>query len=103
MRRAAKRDANEPSIRDALHDAGYWTAQVSHPGVPDLIVGRKHKRTILLFEVKDGNGQLTSDQLQFWQMSEGAYRFVIRSPEEAVRVADTWIGRVNGSSGGSHG
>lgn len=96
MRRAAKRDANEPEIVSALRDAGYWVWIISSPGFPDLCVGRPGLNRIVLLEVKDGNGDLTAEQLKFWQISQGATRFVVRSAESALRVADTWLGRVNG-------
>lgn len=100
MRRAAKRDANEPDVIETLRDAGYWVWCISSPGFPDLCVGRHGVSRIVLLEVKDGNGDLTDEQLKFWQVSQGATRFVVRSPESALRVADTWIGRQHGSSGG---
>ena len=96
MRRAAKRDQNEGDIRAALHAAGYRTAQISQPGLPDLLVWRKGRPTFLLFEVKDEGGQLTEDQLKFWTDSAGTMRFVVRSPESAVQIATTWIGGNNG-------
>lgn len=99
MRRAAKRDANEPEIVAALRAAGYWVAQISHKGFPDLVVGRKGRSFVCLMEVKDGNGDLTDDQLQFFQMTEGSARFVVRSPESALRIASTWIG--GNTDGGS--
>ncbi len=101
MRRAAKRDLAEPAIVEALRDAGYWVWCISSPGFPDLCVGRQGVNRIVLLEVKDGSGELTDAQLKFWQISAGATRFVVRSAEAAVRVADTWIGRANGSSGGN--
>lgn len=102
MRRAAKRDANEPEIVEALESAGYWVKRISADGFPDLCVGRLGRDRIVLLEVKDGSGELTEAQLQFWQISQGATRFVVRSPDSALRVADTWIGRAN-PNGGSHG
>lgn len=103
MRRAAKRDGNESEIVEAIRAAGYWCVQVSHAGLPDLVCGRKGRPTICLLEVKDGNGQLTDAQLEFFRLSEGAYRFVVRSPESAVKILETWVGGANGSSEGVHG
>jgi len=97
VRRAAKRDGNEAEIVAAIRAAGYWCVQVSHAGLPDLVCGRKGRPTIVLLEVKDGNGDLTEAQLRFWQLSEGAYRFVVRSPEAAVQILNTWVGGANGS------
>jgi len=102
VRRAAKRDLAEPAIVEELRDAGYWVWCISSPGFPDLCVGRHGVSRIVLLEVKDGSGDLTEQQLKFWQISQGATRFVVRSAESALRVADTWIGRgqPNGGSDG---
>jgi hypothetical protein len=91
MRYAAKRDTSEDAITEALTDAGYWVAQVSSPGLPDLIVGRKGRKPIVLMECKTGDGKLTSAQLKFWTESAGALRFIVRTPDEALQVAETWI------------
>ena len=40
MRRAAKRDANEREIIDALESVGCQVWQVNHAGLPDLYVMR---------------------------------------------------------------
>ena len=92
MRRwGAKRDGNEAPIILALRNAGYWVAPVSHPDFPDLVVGRKGRPMIVLMEVKDGDGKLTSGQLRFFQESEGCARFLVRSVEEALTIARVWI------------
>ncbi len=101
MRLAAKRDANEPDICAALTAAGFKFARVSDKGLPDLIVWRPGCPTFVLMEIKDEDGQLTSAQLKFWTDSAGTLRFIVRSPESAVKVAETWIGRPeDGSSYG---
>lgn len=91
MRQAAKRDISEPAIVKALRDAGYWVAQVSDAGLPDLIVGRTGRKPIVLMECKTGDAGLTPAQVTFWQQSEGATRFIVRTPEQALKVAETWI------------
>ena len=62
MRRAAKRDANEPEIIKALEAAGCRVWQLNQEGVPDLLVVRHGQITLL--EVKNGEfrGKLTGAQ-----------------------------------------
>ena len=90
-RYAAKRDANEPEIISALRDAGYVVYQLPKP--VDLLITRKGKEYWALLEVKDKNGTLTDDQLEFFQLTEGCTRFIVRSPEEALRVCRVWVDR----------
>lgn len=40
MRRAARRDANEPEIITALEQLGFAVERVSSPGIPDLLMSR---------------------------------------------------------------
>lgn len=97
MRRAARRDENEPDIVTALQADGFKVARISSPGIPDLLVWEPG-RLFLLFEVKDDGGDLTPAQMAFWHQSVGCKRFVVRSPEEARRIA--WLelrGRDHGS------
>jgi hypothetical protein len=54
MRRAAKRDANEPGIISALRAVGCLVQPLSGPGVPDLLVWSPWRRGLMLLEVKDG-------------------------------------------------
>jgi Holliday junction resolvase len=59
-RYAAKRDSNEPGLREALGDAGWFTFQISGPDLPDLIAckgGRMH-----LVEVKSKDGKVKRGQ-----------------------------------------
>jgi len=84
-----KRDASEPGIVNALEAAGYWVVRVDKP--LDLIVGRRGYERIILLECKSKGGSLTADQLKFMQISEGATRFVVFTPEQALAAADTWI------------
>ena len=70
MRRAARIDANQPEIVDALRAIGATVAITSGlgDGFPDLVVG--YGLTTLLMEVKDGkrppsDRQLTPDQLKW--------------------------------------
>jgi len=90
-RYAAKRDANEPEIVDALRAAGFIVCQLSKP--LDLLVGRRGNPNWALLEVKDSDGKLTASQLKFIQETEGCTRFVVRTPQEALRVCNVWIDR----------
>jgi hypothetical protein len=88
MRRAAKRDANEADVIVALRSDGFNVAQISSPGIPDLLVWEPG-RHFLLFEVKDDDGDLTPAQMRFWHQSVNCKRFVVRSADEARRIA--WL------------
>jgi len=86
MRRAAKVDANQPEIVDALRTAG---ASVQHlhtigQGCCDLLVG--HLGHTYLMEVKDGNGEMTPDEREWMLAWRGAPVHIVRSAEDALRV-----------------
>ena len=53
MRRAPRRDDNEPAIIEALRGVGASVTQLDGAGVPDLVVGWRGKT--YLIEVKDGS------------------------------------------------
>lgn len=74
LRRAAKRDANEPEIVDALRKAGCDVARLDTP--VDLVVGRAGVNYLL--EVKDGS-KIPSER----RLTPGQERFF-----------DTWRGQV---------
>jgi len=84
-----RRDASEPGIVAALEAAGYWVVRLDKP--MDLLVGRRGYPRFILLECKSKDGKLTDDQLKFMQMSEGATRFVVFNPQQALTAADTWI------------
>lgn len=97
MRGAAgrHRDANEPEVIAALRQAGADpVTQLSHPDLPDLLVG--YEGRILLLEVKAPLGpkggtsrqSLSDGQQAFFELCRGRRLpvFVVRSPEEAVAV-----------------
>ncbi len=81
----AKRiDANQPEIVEALRAIGAWvfdTHCLGH-GFPDLLVHYHDK--FFLFEVKNGNGRLTAAEQEFRR--ECPESFVVRDPEEAIKV-----------------
>ena len=90
-RYAAKRDANEPEVVQSLRDAGYIVCLLKEP--LDLLVGRKGNPNWALLEVKMPDGTLRPSQIRFMQETEGCTRFIVRTPEEALRVCNVWIDR----------
>lgn len=88
MRRAAKRDANHASVRDALRKAGLWVCDTAAMGngFPDLLAWRKTTGFVLL-EVKDGTlppsaRKLTEAEADFFDSCPGPVH-VVNSVEEA--------------------
>jgi len=84
LRRAAKRDANERGIIDALERAGCQVWQLSQRGLPDLLVVRAG--VIYLLEVKDEiHGRLTPAQKD--NLQRGLPFSVVTHPHEALYAA----------------
>lgn len=94
MRRAAKVDANQAQIVDALRSCGA-TVQPLHTvggGVPDLLVGYRNRTALL--EVKDGSlppskRQLTEDQRAWHRQWRGGTLAIVCDVESAVRALNT--------------
>lgn len=90
MRRAAKIDANQPAIVQALRAAGA-SVLCMHSlggGAPDLVVGFRGRNYLL--EVKDGDKypserRLTQDESRFFQEWRGEVT-VVNDVEEALEV-----------------
>jgi AcrR family transcriptional regulator len=84
-RTAARRDANEAEIVDALLRAGAVVHRLSGRGLPDLLVG--YRGQTYLLEVKaPKDARLTDDERSFfegWQGSGGSAR-IVRAAEEAL-------------------
>lgn len=91
MRRAAKIDANQRQIIDALRKCGA-TVQPLHTvgaGVPDLLVGYRGRTALV--EVKDGSlppskRRLTPDQQTWHGQWQGGTLAVVCDVEGALRV-----------------
>lgn len=91
MRRAAKVDANQSQIVDALRSCGA-SVQPLHMvggGVPDLLVGYRNRTALI--EVKDSQQppskrQLTPDQLDWHAAWRGGTLAVVCDVESALRV-----------------
>lgn len=88
MRYAAKSDANQQEIVDALREVGasVWvTHRVGH-GFPDLVVG--YRGITYLMEIKDGNKadsatKLTPDEETFFEEWKG-HACVVYSVTDAL-------------------
>lgn len=91
MRRAAKIDANQPLIVEALRKAGAFV-QPLHTvgsGVPDLLVGFQNRTALI--EVKDGSKppserRLTPDQQEWHGKWKGGTLATVCDVEAALRV-----------------
>lgn len=91
MRRAAKIDANQTQIVEALRAVGatVQTLAAVGKGVPDLLVG--YKGQTLLLEVKDGRKppserKLTEDQLVWHRNWNGGPLAVVDGVDSALRM-----------------
>jgi hypothetical protein len=82
-RKAAKRDAVEPAIVDALVSMGASVVKLSARGCPDLLVGFRGEITALV-EIKRAKGKLTPDQVAWHECWRGADVVILRSVDEAI-------------------
>ena len=94
MRRAARTDANQAAIIEALRAIGASVRDTSAvgKGFPDLVAGYRGRTWLL--ECKDGRKppsarKLTPDQIEFKATWRGHWA-VVNSPEEALEI----VGRV---------
>lgn len=86
MRHAAKRDAVEAAIVEALERCGMIVLRLSDPGIPDLLVGRHfygNEPSWRLIEVKSPGKSLTPAQER---LRERAWFPVVETVEEALAV-----------------
>lgn len=86
MRHAAKRDANEPEIVEALELSGWTVIPVSDTGVMDLLCIRRG--VVKLLEVKSAKGKLTPAQEKTFARihAAGGTVHVVRTPAEALHA-----------------
>jgi len=82
-RRAAKVDANQGEIVDALRAVGASVEcmHAAHGGFPDLVVG--YRGVNYLLEVKSEKGRLTKDQ-KAWHPAWRGQVAIVRSVEDAL-------------------
>ena len=90
MRKAAKIDANQNRVVDALRTAGasVQSLAATGKGCPDLLVG--YQGINYLMEVKDGNKvpsaqKLTIDQEHWHSVWKGAVH-VVKNENEALKI-----------------
>lgn len=83
-RRAAKRDANERPIIDALKAVGASVLQVSESGAMDLVVGFRGVTHVM--EVKGEGEGLTEDQEKFHSGWVGSRISIVFTPSDALRA-----------------
>lgn len=90
-RYAAKRDAGERAIIDALQQAGCLVEQLSGSGMADLLVARGWGpvRTLYLLEIKQRKGRLTEAQSE--KIAEGWPVTIARTPEQALHAVGVCI------------
>ncbi len=81
MRRAAKRDVNEPEIVAALERVGAVVFRVSGAGLPDLLVSFRGRWTPI--EVKSGKNKLTEAQAASFMRTPFA---IVRDREQALKA-----------------
>jgi hypothetical protein len=93
MRRAAKVDANQSAIVDALRSYGCSVTSLAPVGrgCPDLLVGI-HKRTGLIecktdLTAKSKTKGLTDDQIKWWQEWKGGPVAIVTDVDGALRFA----------------
>lgn len=100
MKQAARRDANEDSIVDALRARGACVAKLSGDGLPDLLVS--YRGVLSLLEVKDtkeGRARplkgkhddpnpayrdLTPAQVKWWRRWEGKPPVIVHDADDAI-------------------
>jgi hypothetical protein len=92
VRRAAKVDANQAAIVEALRACGASVQSLAAvgKGVPDLLVGLRTRN--YLIEVKDGSKppsarKLTPDQVQ-WHTKWAGQVLTVTSPDDALKQLD---------------
>jgi hypothetical protein len=84
MRNAARTDANQPSITDALHRIGCQTYYIKMPC--DLLVsGGALGEANLLMEIKMPGEKLSGSQQEFWLRWPGR-KCIVRSVQEALEA-----------------
>ena len=85
MRRAAKIDEVQPSIVEALRNAGISVVSLAAigQGVPDLLAAKGDK--YWLIECKGPKGKLTPAQVKFVLDWPGTVH-IIRTPDEALKL-----------------
>lgn len=89
MRRAARRDANERRVIDALRACGAYVKQINDEGLADLLIF--YRGHTLIFEVKDGNKPpsaraLTPAEQKFHDEWPGTNLYIVTSEHDALDI-----------------
>jgi hypothetical protein len=89
MRRAARRDANERRVIDALRACGAYVKQINDEGLADLLVF--YRGHTLILEVKDGDKPpsaraLTPAEQKFHDEWPGQNLYIVTSEHEALDI-----------------
>lgn len=89
MRRAARRDANERRVIDALRACGAYVKQINDEGLADLLVF--YRGHTLILEVKDGDKPpsaraLTPAEAKFHAEWPGTNLYIVNSEHEALDI-----------------
>jgi len=91
MRRAARRDANEPEIIQAIKEIALAENieisifQLSQPGICDLLIGAPNGN--FLIEVKGKKGKITPQQTAFFTSWKGP-AYVTRSASDVKIIME---------------
>jgi hypothetical protein len=83
VRRAAKADATQAAIVDALRRIGAAVKYIKEP--VDLIVGYRKRNVLMEVKNRDGKDELTQAQIEFIATWPGEVH-VVYTAEEAVAV-----------------
>ena len=94
MRRAARRDTNEPEIIKALRACGAYVKPINDEGTFDLLVS--YRGHTLLLEIKDGQKppsarKLTDAEQKFHDEWPGDNLHIVKSVEEALALLKTCV------------
>jgi hypothetical protein len=87
MRRAAKVDANQDQIVQALKAAGATVqslAPIGH-GCPDILCGFRGANLLMEIKNPDGRDRVEKDQTR-WHIEWNAPVHVVRTPDDALRA-----------------
>jgi hypothetical protein len=89
MRRAARRDANERRVIDALRACGAYVKQINDEGLADLLV--YYRGHTLILEVKDGDKPpsaraLTPAEAKFHAEWPGTNLYIVTSEHDALDI-----------------
>jgi Holliday junction resolvase len=86
VRRAAKRDASEPAIVQALQACGFAVERVSDSGQPDLLLSRAGRWYVA--EAKSRYGKLTPAQERMHARARAEIP-IFRTAEDAIQWANS--------------